>query len=529
MKKIFSLFLGLVMVFALLPMTAFADGEITEVKLLGYETPVIGKTAGSMLNLTVPEGAHYRIDVQKWYKVEGSELKDVDSSEEFISGKHYKMGVEVIAEDGYVFASDTPAEILGKDGNNMLEFIGHPENEKYQTIRILALMYETPVAPTPYGVYVAGTEVTSANAEDVLGNGKVSYNPATNTLTLNGAQITHDNTAIRATDDLNIEVIGEVRIKTTSAYGISSYPKGNVTISGEGNLIINASGDGINLYGDATFNNSGNVSITSETSYGINLRGQLNINNGTVKVENQDTFAIAAKNGISIASTHAITEPVNGEVKLEGDYYYVMSDGSKAASVVIGAKTAVSYTIIVGANGEWTKGSTTGLSFTSDASFGKFESVKVDEKEIEAENYNAVSGSTKVTLTPTYLETLSVGEYNIEIVSADGSASTKFTVKEAVVTDPDDDTQGGTGTTPPPTDGSETKPEDKPEVKPEETTKPTEENKPADTTPTTPAPAAPAPAPRYTSPNTGDNTASLAMLAVVSGIALCGTAIKKRK
>ena len=89
------------------------------------------------------------------------------------------------------------------------------------------------------------------------------------------------------------------------------------------------------------------------------------------------------------------------------------------------------YTIIAGANGEWTKGSTTGLAFTSDAPFDKFDSVKVDGSTIAAANYTAEAGSTKITLAPAYLETLSVGSHSIKIVSKDGSASTNFTVKAA--------------------------------------------------------------------------------------------------
>ena len=92
----------------------------------------------------------------------------------------------------------------------------------------------------------------------------------------------------------------------------------------------------------------------------------------------------------------------------------------------------VVYTIIVGAGSEWTKGETEGLLITSDAPFAKFSSVKVDESTIAATNYAAEEGSTKITLAPAYLETLSVGTHSIEIVSNDGSASTNFTIKAAV-------------------------------------------------------------------------------------------------
>ena len=95
-----------------------------------------------------------------------------------------------------------------------------------------------------------------------------------------------------------------------------------------------------------------------------------------------------------------------------------------------GTDLSVTYTVIAGADGEWTKGSKEGLLFTSDADFDKFDSVQVDGSTIAATNYTAKEGSTKITLAPAYLETLSIGSHSIKIVSIDGSASTNFTVKE---------------------------------------------------------------------------------------------------
>ena len=93
----------------------------------------------------------------------------------------------------------------------------------------------------------------------------------------------------------------------------------------------------------------------------------------------------------------------------------------------------VSYEIIEGANSTWTKGSKDGQLFTSNAEFAKFKEVKVDGTTIAATNYTAEEGSTKITLAPTYLETLSVGSHSIVVVSTDGSASTNFTVKSAAI------------------------------------------------------------------------------------------------
>ena len=107
--------------------------------------------------------------------------------------------------------------------------------------------------------------------------------------------------------------------------------------------------------------------------------------------------------------------------------------------------TPVTYSIISGANGEWTKDSSDGLAFTSDADFAKFVCVKVDGAEIAETNYAAVSGSTKVTLNAAYLETLSVGSHSIDVVSNDGTASTSFTVKAETHADPTNPTGPQTG------------------------------------------------------------------------------------
>lgn len=50
----------------------------------------------------------------------------------------------------------------------------------------------------PYNVWICGTQVTSDNASDVLGDGTVTYDPATHVLTLNGATLnqTQEDSAI---------------------------------------------------------------------------------------------------------------------------------------------------------------------------------------------------------------------------------------------------------------------------------------------------------------------------------------------
>ena len=87
--------------------------------------------------------------------------------------------------------------------------------------------------------------------------------------------------------------------------------------------------------------------------------------------------------------------------------------------------------IIAGANGSWQKSGTDGLSFTSNAAFADFTKVQVDGKDLDASSYTVKEGSTIVTLNAAYLNTLSVGKHTLSIVSANGTATTEFTITAA--------------------------------------------------------------------------------------------------
>ncbi len=87
--------------------------------------------------------------------------------------------------------------------------------------------------------------------------------------------------------------------------------------------------------------------------------------------------------------------------------------------------------IIAGANGSWQKSGTDGLSFTSNAAFADFIKVQVDGKDLDASNYTVKEGSTIVTLNAAYLNTLSVGKHTLSVVSANGTATTEFTITAA--------------------------------------------------------------------------------------------------
>ena len=66
--------------------------------------------------------------------------------------------------------------------------------------------------------------------------------------------------------------------------------------------------------------------------------------------------------------------------------------------------------------------------FTSAADYSKFVRVDVDNVTVDPSKYSAVSGSTKITMKASYLNTLAEGNHTLTIVSNDGKASTTFTI-----------------------------------------------------------------------------------------------------
>lgn len=143
---------------------------------------------------------------------------------------------------------------------------------------LACLLPATALAEGEYDLWVNGTQVTQQNAGNVLGNGTVAYNAATNTLTLNNAVI---NTAY--TNDFY--------------YTCGIYAKGNINIQLEGNNSITISGGmfpaGIHAEGVLTIGGSGSLQVSASgasvetraisTGYTAGEAGVV-INGGTVTV-----------------------------------------------------------------------------------------------------------------------------------------------------------------------------------------------------------------------------------------------------
>ena len=166
-------------------------------------------------------------------------------------------------------------------------YIDEPVNAAYDAdvksvaLNGVAVTDKVVIKPDSYGVHIAGVDVTDLNYKDLSGidgvEGKLSYDPATNTLTMEDVTIyaTVDNVGIYAhgKNGLKIRVVGNNTITASNYSCISTVYQ--TTISGFGTLRLNSSGscgilmssslyvEGISLYTEGLWGIAGQDNQTS--------------------------------------------------------------------------------------------------------------------------------------------------------------------------------------------------------------------------------------------------------------------------
>ena len=189
-----------------------------------------------------------------------------------------------------------------------------------------------------YGVWVGGMPVTSGNCGDVLGDGTVSYEPVSRTLTLNNAGLydlfcryweTDDLDAaygIFSEHDLNLRLIGRSEIRpgpASAAYDFRSIPRmaedeyayytldviglgtenGNITVIGPGRLDILSEEYGVICEGDFTLR-SGSLCICSGDSSAVSVwDGSFDMSGGALTLESPGCDGISLNHDKEAGST----------------------------------------------------------------------------------------------------------------------------------------------------------------------------------------------------------------------------------
>lgn len=178
-----------------------------------------------------------------------------------------------------------------------------------------------------YDLSVAGKQVTDVNRTDILGDGKVSYDPITNTLTLNNATIVnYDGNGIEnRISNLVINVIGSNTVTADGRGACAIGANQNFCITGGGSLVANAGDPGCGILARTCGITIANVTITANAQWGISGMGY---NDETLTIKNATIKAIGTDGSIcdfiSITLEDCtITQPAGavvdgGAVKLNG-------------------------------------------------------------------------------------------------------------------------------------------------------------------------------------------------------------------
>ena len=211
---------------------------------------------------------------------EGSTRYAIDGQETTISGKGtvvrmkcspdalgtFRASTSLTLEDGLMIEEPAGAQYVDgeiKDANGNVI--------KDEWVTIMKVNY--------YDIFIAGKQVTDKNKDNVMGDGTVSFDPETNTLTLNGANIetTEDIGLLATTADLKVNLIGENTITTGDNIGVQfkkASENGPVTFLGGGSLNVTSDVIGMQLYLNAILTDGVKVTVESTSDTYAALQGR---------------------------------------------------------------------------------------------------------------------------------------------------------------------------------------------------------------------------------------------------------------
>ena len=215
-----------------------------------------------------------------------------------ISNGNYTI---TVSKDGYTSESSELSKAITVNGQNVTQ--------------------DFSITPISYNISVNGIAVTGANKDNVLGDGTVTYTPATTTeaqkLTLNGMSITNTSQiGITASNDLTIALSGENNI-SSSAHAIE-MTNGTLTITGPGSLNASSSSGQTTIYANGNVEINGGAKITA-TNTGESVGDVIDLygSNDNLTITGNGTQVVAQKTtGSATAINHIGTLTVNNGATL---------------------------------------------------------------------------------------------------------------------------------------------------------------------------------------------------------------------
>lgn len=203
-------------------------------------------------------------------------------------------------------------------------------------------------ADVEYGVFVGETQVTSGNAADVLGNGKVSYDAGSNTLKLDGAVV--GSIIFNAvSEDASVEFTGD------NTVGGVIVSMGRLTLKGSGTLEIVYDGaeamTAVAAMSNINFE-SGTVNINCANGYSIHTTYDVNVwGTAVVNIDHQaDSEAVYVNGTLNVSDRGQLyVRNVNGQnavkantLNVSGGRLVAKTPGAQGKALSIGYQLNIS-------------------------------------------------------------------------------------------------------------------------------------------------------------------------------------------
>jgi len=234
--------------------------EISSIEISNVSIPNIGESYKTIIDnadsITLGEG--YEIDDILLFNFANKTYNQYMHDDQYIKGNsNYVLGFILCNKDSYDFSSIIEAvSINGQKAYVCMIEVEDGVSYLYIEYHFSYIDYGISVAFNDENGDTVGVNITNANCNDVYGDGTVSYDPNTNTLTLNNYQykgegLNFDNyIAIFVNSELNsftLNLVGENSITVSSEYSIGIFALGvkNFVVNGDGKLNINTSMLGI--------------------------------------------------------------------------------------------------------------------------------------------------------------------------------------------------------------------------------------------------------------------------------------------
>lgn len=197
--------------------------------------------------------------------------------------------------------------------------------------------YEDDNDPATYGVWIGDVQITETNKDDVLGDGKVSFDPASHTLTLKNAVLDKMTTKEGGAPSASVNICARETLvikgsaKLTNAYNSivvgpeSLWAKEMPSLTIDADLDIDAVNSGISTMFVPVYINGGNISVKSGIAGILGTLGDVTAKGGKLKL----TGAM-----IGIMSSRALI--INGAaIEAEGSQGAVMANSAPDSTIEI--------------------------------------------------------------------------------------------------------------------------------------------------------------------------------------------------